>query len=1418
MKFNLLVLFLVLLTTTFLSAQTTYFIKYKENVSITEVDRKVVEQTFSDAVNFRQSSLPEFNVNYLAKGLGRGDEILGRIVKIQFAESVSESEFSSLLSSDPDIEYIQKANIYQANFIPNDSLLSQQWALEKIKAFDAWDITTGADTVLLAIIDTGIEYFHPDLQNKIFYNPGEMGLDQFGNDKRFNGIDDDGNGFIDDYMGWDFVDRVGFPFDTTAGDFLTWDNMPYDSIKGPLGNHGTLVAGIAGAETNNISGIAGVAPNIKLLNIRSFENSGSGEEDDAAAAILYAVKMGAKVINMSWGDYSFSYVLRDVIRYAYSQNVLLVASAGNRNVNTPHYPSGYSEVISVSGSTEQDFIAGFSWGSTIDLVAPAILVLSTDVDMSYNTFSGTSSAAPFVSAAGALILSLGNFTNEEVKQIIKSTTDDIGEPGWDIRSGAGRLNLSKALRVLAPSDIRFHFPLMDYATNEDNIPIIATVLSSYFISYKLDFGFGIEPNEWNTLIENGLNQFIESEMYNLDVSNLSEGTYTLRLSVSLNNGQVIQERIYFHIMRSAPRVIEVGMGSLYYGDRSVIAAEFYTNQLAVMRLYYRVIGESNFNFISLDGFNTNNQFVKQFHYGFIPKEIVHPNTLYEIFYEAENLAGFKTVVMDSSNGINYFRFQTDKLPEPIQFNLMPYTIENSITLFPEPVSFLSNNENEVLVQPFITGSVPIFYNYILENDSFVRFQSDSLLNRFPQLYGDFNNNGLKNLMTLNFSNVVSLEQTQQGSFTFAKKDSTTRTFYPLLIDELIDDGNKYLITQNFSPDRYLLWKINQDLTTTLIDSTLYVTASDTFGNNRTSKNIFVVDADNDSNKEIWFLDEDGDLKSLKVNPDLTFTKSDSFYTQGLTPPLEQNILSIGDYNGDGIKDFAILYETNSIAPTFMLLIISFENHVPKLLAQKVFLDQSAEYVGGLTFTKIYQSLKFVDIDNDGQDELVVNIFPYSYIFKYSGQKSKMVFYAEGGSTRNTFVGDLNQNGVVEIGLKINEVFRFFEFSDAVRTLLPALIEGHSISQDEINLTWYSDAQIFYLYKGTDVSNIELIDSTFESSYVDNNVDLNTLYYYRIQAYDAAKPEPLSSLSKIIEVYSHKPAEAVTVVSNSPASVIVTFSDKMKNTIENLQSFEIVGMGFPNSVSPSDQFSYLLSFSQPLPDGENKLFISKIRDFYNSPVPEDTVSFFVTHSPDQIEFYISSFEILNPYMIKVVFNFPVDEQSALITNNYTFEPDNKVSNVIIDENDKKIVYLDLRNQKPVGSIGREYVLRIENVLSDASMGNILIKSGAGSYIVLTGFAPDLSDVYVYPNPVKAGESQNAVTFANLPRRAKITIWDINGLKINEIEERDGNGGVDYDLTNLFGERISTGIYIYRVVMIDDQNNEGEEKLGKFAVIK
>ena len=170
--------------------------------------------------------------------------------------------------------------------------------------------------------------------------------------------------------------------------------------------------------------------------------------------------------------------------------------------------------------------------------------------------------------------------------------------------------------------------------------------------------------------------------------------------------------------------------------------------------------------------------------------------------------------------------------------------------------------------------------------------------------------------------------------------------------------------------------------------------------------------------------------------------------------LKNNVFSAGDFDGDGKKDFAILYETNSIAPSFLLLVVGFDNHQPKILMQKVFLDQSAEYRGGLSFSSIYQSLKFVDVNNDNKDELMLSIFPSAYLFEYSNNKDNIIFYKEGANNFRIFVGDLNQNSVPEIGLTIDNRIKFFEFSNSNRTLVPGLVNGYSISSTTIQLNWY----------------------------------------------------------------------------------------------------------------------------------------------------------------------------------------------------------------------------------------------------------------------------------------------------------------------------------------------------------------------------
>ncbi|MCU0344772.1 MAG: S8 family serine peptidase, partial [Ignavibacterium sp.] len=802
MKFNR---FLILTSFALLTlqsyAQTTYFIKYKSNVPIDVVESNISEQKLSNNIAFRPLSFPEFNISHLAKGLGRGDEILGRIVKVQFAENVDEANFNSILASDPNIEYIQVSNTYQLDITPNDSLVSEQWALEKIKAFDAWNITQGSDTVLLAIIDTGIDYYHPDLKNKIFINPGESG-----NNKESNGIDDDSNGFIDDYRGWDFTDRVGFPFDSTGGDYLGWDNDPFDDQ-----GHGTYISGIAGAEANNLYGIAGAAPMIKMLNLRAFDPGGYGEEDDVAAAILYAIEMGAKVINMSFGDNAFSYVLRDVIRYAYSQNVILVASAGNSGSSAPHYPSGYSEVICVGNSTDQDFVSGSSnFGSTIDLVAPGSLIMTTATNSGYSIISGTSASAPYVSAAASLILSMQNFDNEEIKQILKSTSDDIGADGWDLNSGAGRLNLLKALSLTAPSIIKFHNPTQDFATSGNNIQIVASVLSPYFVSYSLEVGTGFNPSEWTSLVTNGLNQISNEEIFNLNVSGFLDSVYTLRLIVNQTTGRTLEERINFHIDRSAPVTKLISLIPAFYGDKATVLASVFTDDPSTVKMFYRVFGESQFNFVSLDGFTINNQFVKSLHYGFIPKDLVTQNTLYEIYFEAENLVGLKT---ELKNNGDYFIVPTSYNVDLSTEYKMPYTLPAG-SIFERSVSITSNNSNEIFLRTNLNPKVTSIFNF--DNNVFTVI--DSLNDKIVKDAGDFNGNGLTDLLNYFVRDGYIDEQEIPNSSSFTQKYSNTGSdFWPILANDVDIDG----IVEVFSVQNDTtveVWEVQQNLDLTKVAS------------------------------------------------------------------------------------------------------------------------------------------------------------------------------------------------------------------------------------------------------------------------------------------------------------------------------------------------------------------------------------------------------------------------------------------------------------------------------------------------------------------------------------------------------------------------------------------------------------------------
>ncbi len=346
------------------------------------------------------------------------------------------------------------------------------------------------------------------------------------------------------------INKISYPAEI-ENDFTNWDNDPFDEH-----GHGTNIAGVIGAEHNTF-GIAGVNQNIEIMNLRAFDKNGNGEEDDAASAIIYAIMMGAKVINMSWGDTQYSRVLSDVIDFANSKGVIMIGSAGNSSSNLPHYPSGFSSVISVGAIQENEFLASFSnYGSSVDLVAPGSQIITTGLNNTYKNVSGTSISAPFVSAAASIILAINEYGSEEVKQILKTTSKDLGENGWDETYAAGSLNLERAIKLSVPSRISINKPLNNFHTSSDELKINITCISPYFRDFELYYGIGFNPDSWTKLdVQQNQYQIVEQELYNLDLRNLADTTYTVRLVLNTVNNKPLEERSSFVIDRTKPNVL-----------------------------------------------------------------------------------------------------------------------------------------------------------------------------------------------------------------------------------------------------------------------------------------------------------------------------------------------------------------------------------------------------------------------------------------------------------------------------------------------------------------------------------------------------------------------------------------------------------------------------------------------------------------------------------------------------------------------------------------------------------------------------------------------------------------------------------------------------------------------------------------------
>lgn len=491
------------------------------------------------------------------------------VLHLTVPATVRESDWRATLAASAGIRWAAPNRLLSVEDLwSQDSLSSEQWALGWLRAEEAWQLEESNREVLLAIVDTGLLVDHPDLSGRLWCNPGEdlagdgcwratsNGIELDPAD--LNGIDDDGNGLIDDLCGYDFVDSPGRP---VGGDDLVPDPLPLDEH-----GHGTLVTGVAAAVRGNGIGIAGISNSCRVVPLRVANRLGFVEEDDLASALLYAIDLGVDVVNLSLGDDAGSPLLEDLVEYAVSQGVLLVASAGNTGDTRAHYPSDYPGVIAVGAATQAAggiARAGFSsHGPGLDLLAPGQQIMSCDLNGGWSLFGGTSAAAPFVSAGLAMALARDpDLLADELPAMLRLSCLDMGPDGPDDEHGAGLLDLRALLEERRAPRLELHAPPHGLAVDPSTSDPLPLVLTARGDAHALLLVSLLDPAgsiRWQLEVEQALHRdtldWLDPLLLDMD------GDWELSLELELMDRDRDVLRRRFRVDATPPRVLDSTAG------------------------------------------------------------------------------------------------------------------------------------------------------------------------------------------------------------------------------------------------------------------------------------------------------------------------------------------------------------------------------------------------------------------------------------------------------------------------------------------------------------------------------------------------------------------------------------------------------------------------------------------------------------------------------------------------------------------------------------------------------------------------------------------------------------------------------------------------------------------------------------------